>query len=259
MEFEDLILTISSKLDEVSGHKKSIIQADLGYLRNDIEDVLFKLRVAEHNYKSKIFPKLHKFNIQTNQAIGLLFLSYLTYSLRDKLTYGRIWPIITEDLMKYEKLTTFFKDNYFINNHPNSFLITCIEKACRHFNLRNALEHKEDQKWIYNTILLQMGILNRFSHLNLWLSGYLNQTTLRVLLNKEDEYFSNSFTQGWRVLRRYRDNIINDSVATSLLKQNVWFKEIDIEDALRASRKKLGTQFLTEDEIENIFVVDQIF
>lgn len=259
MEFEDLILTISSKIDEVSGYKKSIVQADLGYMRNDIEDVLFKLRVTEHSHQSETFPKLHEFNIETRQAIGLLFLSHVTYNLRSQLSYGSMWPVITDNLMQYERTTTFFKDNYLHNNHANPFLTTCIGDACERFSLRNAFDRQADEHYIRNTILLQMGLLNRFTNLNLWLSGYLNQTTIRVLLNKEDEYFSNSFTQGWRVLRRYRDNIIDDSVATSLLKQNVWFKEINIEEALRASRKKLGTQFLVEDEIENIFIVDQIF
>ena len=77
-------------------------------------------------------------------------------------------------------------------------------------------------------------------------------------MNKEDENFSNSFAQGWRVLRRYRDHIIDNSTASSLLKKNTWYKELDIDDALRAARKKIGTKFLAEDEIENVFFLDQI-
>ncbi len=255
---EYLIVDIASRLDKVHGSQKSIIQADLSMLSDTIEDELFKLKISENNYKNKVFPHLDNINIKTNEAIGLLFLAYVTYNLRSKLSYGKMWPIIAEDLSKYERQTTFFKDNYLHNDHANTFLISCIENACERFQLRNAFENRENEHYIRNTILLQFGILNKFSHLNLWLSGYLNQTTLKVLLDKENEYFSNSFTQGWRVLRRYRDNVIDSSAAESLLKQNVWFKDIDIGDALRASRKKLGKMFLSEDEIENIFFVDQI-
>ncbi len=260
MEFEELILTISSKLDDVSGYKKSIIETDLGDLSGDIEDVLLKLRIDGHNYQKKNFPKLKEQKIQTVEAIGLLFLSYLTYGLRSDFTYSSMWPIVSEGLMRYERLTTFFKDKYLHNGHPNSFLVNCMGKACKRFELRNAFDHQDDEQYIRNTILLQMGILNRFTNLNEWLSySTFNQITLRVLLNKEDENFSNSFSQGWRVLRRYRDHIIDNSVASSLLKQNVWFKGINIEDALNASRKKLGTKFLAEDEIDNVFFLDQIF
>ena len=259
MDFETLILTIASKLDDIPGSKKSIIQADIANLSNEIEDHLFKLKVSENNYKRLKFIALKEQNIAITEAIGLLFLSYVTYHLRPKLTYQAIWSIITEDVMRYERTTTFFKDNYLNNDHANYFLVKCIGDACKRFDLRNAYEHQDGEHYIRNTILLQMGLLNKFRNLNVWLSGYLNQNTIRVLLNKEDEYYSNSFSQGWRVLRRYRDNIINNSVATSLLKQNVWFKELDIDNALIAARKKLGTQFLVEEEIENIFFLSQIF
>ena len=259
MEFEELILAISSELDDVSGQKKSIVEADLGNLEDDIEEGVFKLRISENNYQRQEYPGLNKQKIQTTEAIGLLFLSYLTCTLRTKFTYGAMWPVVSEDLKKYEKLTTFFHDKYLLNRHPNPFLVTCISKACERFSLRNAFDHQVDEHYIRNTVLLQMGILNRFTKLNEWLSySSFNQITLRVLLNKENDNFSNSFAQGWRVLRRYRDHIIDSSAANSLLKQNVWYKNLNIEDALRASRKKIGTKFLAEDEIENVFFLDQI-
>ncbi|MDQ7060923.1 MAG: hypothetical protein Q9M43_07180 [Sulfurimonas sp.] len=220
MELEELILTISSKLDDVSGYKKSIVEADLSSLSAEIEEGIFKLRISENNYQGQDFPQLKEQKIQVTEAIGLLFLSYLTYSLRTKFTYGTTWPIVSEDLMKYEKLTTFFKDKYFINKHPNPFLVICISKACERFSLRNVFNHKADEHYIRNTILLQMGMLNRFKRLNEWLSySSFNQITLRSLLNKEDENFSNSFSQGWRVLRRYRDNIIDSSTAGGIINE----------------------------------------
>lgn len=259
MEFEELILAISSRLDDVSRYKKSIVEADLGSLSDDIEECIFKLRISENNYKKQKFHKLKDQNIQTSEAIGLLFLSYLTYSLRTKFTYRTMWPIVSEDLMKYDRLTTFFYDNYLLSDYPSPFLVTCIRKACERFSLRNSFDHQADEHYIRNTILLQIGILNRFTKLNEWLSySSLNQTTLRVLLNKENDNFSSTFSQGWRALRRFRDHIIDNSTASALLKQNVWFKELDINDVLRAARKKIGTKFLVEDEIENVFFLDQI-
>lgn len=259
MKFEELILTISSKLDNVPGYKKSIVEADLDTLSDYIEEAVFKLRIAENNYKKQEFLQLKEQNIQTLEAIGLLFLSYLTCSLRTKFTYGVMWPIVLEELLKYENITKFFYNKYFLNQHPNPFLVTCIGSACERFNLRNSFDHQVDEHYIRNTILLQMGILNRFSNLNTWLSySSFNQTTLRTLLNKENINFSRTFSQGWRVLRRYRDHVIDNATAISLLKQNVWFKDLDIENALRAARKKIGKKFLAEDEIENVFFLDQI-
>lgn len=258
MEFDKLILEIVSRLSDVPEYKKSIIQADLGDLREYIEEELFKLRIAEYNCTNDIYPELFNNKIEMREAIGLLFLSHLTYNLRHDLTYAAVWPVIVENLRQFSRTTTFFMDNYIHANHSNSFLVECIGKACERFNLRNSYGHAKDEHYIRNTILIQIGLLNRFANLNTWLSGYLNQITIRTLLNKEDEYFSDSFSQGWRVLRRYRDHIIDSSVATSLLKQNVWFKELNLEDALKASRKKLGAKFLSEEEIENVFFLDKI-
>jgi len=258
MEFDILVLEIASRLSDISEYKKSIIQADLEDLKENIEDEIFKLRIAEHNYKSNVYEKLFKHNIEIREAIGLLFLAHVTYNLRNDLTYAAIWPAIVENLKQYSRTTTFFMDHYIHADHANTFLVECIGKACERFDLRNAFEHAEDEHYIRNTILLQIGLLNRFTNLNTWLSGYLNQITIRTLLNKEVEDFSKSFSQGWRVLRKYRDHIIDASVATSLLKQNVWFKELNIEEMLIASRKKIGTKFLSEEEIEDIFFLDKI-
>lgn len=258
MEFSKLILEISSRLSDVPEYRKSIMQADLTDLKESIEDELFKLRIGEHNYDTNKYSELFNHNIELREAIGLLFLAHLTYNLRHNLTYAAIWPAIVENLRQYST-TTFFIDHYIHANHANPFLVECIGKACERFDLRNAYGNAEDEHYIRNTILLQIGLLNRFTNLNTWLSGYLNQITMRTLLNKEDEYFSKSFAQGWRVLRKYRDHIINAAEATSLLKHNVWFKELNIEDALRASRKKLGVRFLSEEEIEHVFFLDKIY
>ena len=258
MGFDKLILEIASRLSDIREYKKSIIQADLKDLSENIENELFKLRIGEHNYKTRIYSELFNNEIENREAIGLLFLAHVTYNLRNDLTYVAVWPAIVENLRQYSRTTTFFMDHYIHADRANTFLVECIGKACERFDLRNAFDHAEDEHYIRNTILLQIGLLNRFTNLNTWLSGYLNQITIRTLLNKEDEDFSNSFSQGWRVLRKYRDHIIDASVATSLLKQNVWFKELNLEEVLIASRKKLGTKFLSEEEIEDVFFLDKI-
>ena len=259
MAFDTLILEIAARLSDIPEYKKSVIQADLGDLREQIEDELFKLRIGEHNYTSSVYTELANSNIENREAIGLLFLAHLTYNLRNDLTYAAVWPAIVENLRQYSRTTSFFIDNYIHANHANPFLVECIGKACERFDLRNAYGHAEDEHYIRNTILLQIGLLNRFTNLNTWLSGYLNQITIRTLLNKEDEDFSNSFSQGWRVLRKYRDHIIDTQVATSLLKHNVWFKELNLENILAASQKKLGARFLSEEEIEEVFFLDKIY
>ena len=79
MDFEELILSISSKLEDVPGHIKSIVEADLGSLNSDIEEGVFKLKISEKNYKRQELSKLKEQNIQITEAIGLLFLSYSVY------------------------------------------------------------------------------------------------------------------------------------------------------------------------------------
>ena len=259
MAFDKLVLTIASKLDQVVENKKSILQADISYLKDHIEDEIFKLKMAEHNYLHQKFSMLAEKNVQPKEAIGLLFLSYLTCSLHNKLTYSSIWPVIIENLRMYSKINTFFIDHYIQAGHANPFLIDCIGMACERFNLRNSYDNAKDEHYIRNTILLQLGLLNKFTNIHLWLSGHLSQVTIKALLNKEHENYSNSFAQGWRVLRKYRDRIIDTSVTKSLLLQNVWIKELDLEELLIASRKSLGTKFLSEDEIDHVFFLDKIF
>ena len=65
MEFDKLILEIASRLAAVSEYKKSMIQADLADIKEYIEEEIFKLKIAEHNYETCIYQELSHENIET--------------------------------------------------------------------------------------------------------------------------------------------------------------------------------------------------
>lgn len=247
---------IIKRLEKIDGLKKSIIEADIVSMKDAIEESLISIKFTPDTIKNRVHQDLISLNVNNEEALGLLFLSYASL-LRNNITYQSLWPIITDELSKYERLgNTHFLTQYFIGHQdprPNDFLKKCIYEACERFELRHAFNHKEDQQYLRNTIFLQFGLLNQFSHLNDWISGYMNQITLQELLNDEGENYSKTFNYGWRVLKRYRDNLINTTQAYSQLRQNIWFKDLNIDDMLKASKRKSGKKFLTEDKIENIF------
>lgn len=253
-------IKVIARLDKVIEIKKSIVETNIVNLEDVIEDSLFSIKFTPHNINTRSYDELMRLNVTTEEALGLLFLSYITLQRKD-ITYSSLWPIVVESLKKYETIgNSHFISNFFLANaRPKKFLEECIYKACLKFNLRHAFNHKLDQHYLRNTIFLQFGLLNKFTHLNDWISGYHNQTTLKELLNKESENYSKSFDYAWRVLKRYRDNAISKEQATSQLENNSWFKDLDIEDLLEASRLRSGKKFITEEKIENIFTVSKIY
>ena len=184
---------------------KSIIELDLTENEiKEIEEVFFRLR-GEPN---KLTPTKKAF-------VGLVFLIYVIYKLESKLSYTSIWREIINDLEQYTKVANHFLDSYFTNkNYPNHFLKESIEYACKLFHFRNSFDEKDVQHYFLNTILLQIGLLNNnLDHLKLWLSNYNLPIIVSELLDVDSQNYSKEFNDGWRVLRRFRDNILsNDKV-----------------------------------------------
>lgn len=230
---------------------KSIVELELNENDiNEIEKLLFQFR----GQPSKLIEVKKAF-------VGLVFLIYVVYKIESKLSYSSIWKVITHDLEQYSKVTTYFLESYFNSqNYPNYFLKEAIEYACNTFNLRNNFDAKDEQQYIRNTILLQIGLLNKsFDHLKLWLSNINLPVIVSELLNVDSQNYSKEFNDAWRVLRRFRDNILTSDQAKSILSQNVWFQHINLDELLKASKQRAKKQLMMNQEEDlPVFYLDKI-
>lgn len=230
---------------------KSIIDLDLRENEiNEIEKVFFKLRgePTKLTYTNKAF-------------VGLVFLTYVIYKLEPKLSYSSLWKAIISDLEQYSSVNRYFLDSYFISQkHPNFFLKESIEYACNLFHLRNNFDAKDEQQYVRNTILLQIGLLNKsFEHLKLWLSNYNLPVIVSELLDVDSQNYSKEFNDGWRVLRRFRDNILSNEQAKNILTQNIWFKHLNLDELLKAAKQRAKKQLMiTQDEDLPVFYLEKI-
>lgn len=230
---------------------KSIIELDLTENEmSEIEEIFFRLR-GEPN---KLTPTKKAF-------VGLVFLIYVIYKLEPKLSYTSIWKEIINDLEKYSKVTNHFLDSYFVNkNYPNHFLKESIEYACKLFHLRNSFDEKDVQHYFRNTILLQIGLLNNsLGLLKLWISNYNLPVIISELLDVDSQNYSKEFSDGWRVLRRFRDNILSNEQVKNILTQNIWFKHLNLDELLKAAKQRAKKQLMiTQDENLPVFYLEKI-
>ena len=230
---------------------KSIIELDLSANDiNEVEELFFHFR-GEPGKLS-----------QTKKAfVGLVFLTYVIYKLEPKLSYSSLWKAIISDLEHYSSVTRHFLDSYFTSqNYPNFFLKESIEYACNLFHLRNNFDAKDEQQYVRNTILLQIGLLNKsFDHLKLWLSNYNLPVIVSELLDVDSQNYSKEFNDGWRVLRRFRDNILSNDQAKNILTQNIWFKHLNLDELLKAAKQRAKKLLMiTQDENLPVFYLEQI-
>lgn len=231
---------------------KSIIELDLNVNDiNEIEEIFFHFR-----------GEPGKLSNTKKAFVGLVFLVYVIYKLEPKLSYSSLWKAITNDLEKYSTVTRHFLDSYFTSqNYPNFFLKESIEYACNLFHLRNNFDAKDEQQYVRNTILLQIGLLNNsFEHLKLWLSNYNLPVTVSELLDVDSQNYSKDFNDGWRALRRFRDNILSNEQVKNILNQNIWFKHLNLDELLKAAKQRAKKQLMiTQDEDLPIFYLEKIY
>jgi len=251
-EFKDSLVVskILSALD-IDTSLKSIIELNLNASDvREIEEIFFHFRGQPGKLSS------------TKKAfVGLIFLVYVIYKIEPELSYSSLWGPIVEEIEKYSKVTRHFLSSYFTNqNYPNFFLKESIEYACSLFHFRNNFDAKDEQQYIRNTILLQIGLLNKsLDHLKLWLSNYNLPVTVSELLDVDSQNYSKEFSDGWRVLRRYRDNILSSDQAKNILTQNIWFKHLNLDELLKASKQRAKKQLmLTHDESLTVFYLEKI-
>ena len=254
--FQKLVVNIVEKLDSLIENKKSIIELDIEDLKEKIQETLFTIDFDQDTINDKDFTQLEELNITNKQALGLFFLTYTT-TLREELFYGCLWVSgIADALMdnEYEN-DKFFIENYFIDDaKPNTYLNEAIQEAIIRFNLRNGYDEEAPS----DTVLLHMGILNRFDKLNLWLTSTSKQSTVKELTNRASENFSSTFNNGWKVLQRYSQSLLNKQETLKFLKQNVWFKDLNLEELLTAAKANLSSLLINKDDIESNFFLSTV-
>jgi hypothetical protein len=245
--------TISKILSFFSSgvHHKSIVELDLSVDEvEEVEKLFFQLR----GEPGKISPTKKAF-------LALLFLIYITHKLEKSVSYSLLWKVITSNLEQYTKVSSHFYNSYFTSqNQPNYFLKEALKYACILFNLRNELEEKDEHQVFRNTILLQIGLLNKsLGHLKLWLSNYNLPVIVSELLNIDSPNYSKTFHEGWRALRRFRDNILSSKQVRDILSQNIWFKHLNLDNLLKAAKQKAKKNLmLTQDEDLPVFFLEKI-
>ena len=132
--------------------KTSIIEINLDEETvNYIQNLLFSLN-----------QNFNKLNQIEKAFIGLLFLIFIVNVIKEEISYSSIWSIIVNKLKDYNILSEKLIDNFFIGaRYPNQDLIEAIEYACELFHLRNDFKNRGEHHYIRNSILLQIGLVER--------------------------------------------------------------------------------------------------
>lgn len=276
---------IKSEENMIENFSQSIAQSNIDYLEkkysndqvimnllqffksNQIIKSLIEIELAE----SDVYALVEKqFHIKTDPAnmedsdkalVGLIFLIYIVNTLESKINYSSLWKTIVSDIKINSKVNDFFLDKYFNSNgYPNFYLKESIGLACNIFNLRNDFEFKDEHQYLRNTILLQFGLINdNFGNLKLWLSNYNQPITISELLDVHSHNYSKDFSDSWRAIRRFRDNILSKEQTKNILSNNIWFSHLNLEELLKAAKQRFKKNLLVSEDLDlPIFYLDKV-
>ena len=253
--FQETIVEIIQRVNSLEHNKKSITELDIKDIKDEIQETLFAINFTPQNIEEQEFNTIQKLDVSNKEALGLLFLTFVT-TLKNELSYNSLWVGIIDALLEFEEDdNTFFVDNYCIDESElGSYLNEAIIAAIIKFNLRDGYDNEKPT----DTILLQMGLLNRFTNINYWLSANSKNSIIENLINRTNPNYSKSFHRGWKVLQRYSQSLLSKKETFQFLKHNVWFKDLNIEELLSATKTKLHTPLISKDEIENNFFLEKV-
>jgi len=254
--FQETIVEIIQRVNRLEHNKKSITELDIQDIKEEIQETLFSINFTPQTIEEQEFNTIQKLNVSNKEALGLFFLTFVT-TLKNELSYNSLWVGIIDALLEYEEdNNTFFVDNYCIDESElGSYLNEAIIAAILKFNLRDGYDNEKPT----DTVLLQMGLLNRFTNINYWLSANSKNSIIENLTNRTNPNYSKSFHSGWKVLQRYSQSLLSKKETFQFLKHNVWFKDLNIEELLSASKTKLHSPLISKNEIENNFFLTQLF
>ncbi|MEA3289205.1 MAG: hypothetical protein U9Q04_03390, partial [Campylobacterota bacterium] len=219
--FQEIIIEIIKRIENLTKEKRSIVELDIADIKNQIQELLFKIDFTPNTIEDIDFRKIKKLEVTPKEALGLLFLSFTT-TLRSELSYGSLWLDIVEVLTEFEEeedKNSFFADHYIEDSEPTDYLNEAIKDAVIRFNLRDGYDTSRPT----DTVLLQMGILNIFKNINYWLTSNSKNSIIQELTNRSSQNFSTTFNSGWKVLQRHSQSLISKEDATTFLESNIWF------------------------------------
>jgi hypothetical protein len=254
--FQQTILELIKRVENLSQKNKSIIELDLTDIKEQIQETLFKIDFTPDTIENLDQEEIKEYNVNHKEALGLFFFAYIS-TLRFELSYKSLWIDIIDILLDDEEddYNSFFIDNYFIDeNEPSEYLLEAMDEAIVRFGLRRGY----DKESLIDTILLQLGLLKRLNNLNYWLCGKSKSPIINELTNRSSDNFSSTFNSGYKLLQKYSQNQISKEEVVSLLKQNVWFKDFNLDELLSASKARLHTTLISKDEIEGSFYLDSV-
>ncbi|MEA3352448.1 MAG: hypothetical protein U9Q33_01335 [Campylobacterota bacterium] len=253
--FQKIIIEIIKRVENLTEEKRSIVELDIVDIKDKIQETLFKIDFTQDSIDDIDLEDIKSLSVTPKEALGLFFLSFVT-TLRSELSYNSIWLDIVDILTEFEEDTNrFFVDNYIDeDSEPTVYLSEALKDAVVRFKLRDGYDTKRPT----DTILLQTGILNRFKDINYWLTSTSKNSIVENLTDRSSENFSNTFNSGWKTLQRYSRSLISKEDTLELLKQNIWFKDFDLDELLNSSKQKLHTTLISIDEIENSFFLKSV-
>ena len=175
------------------------------------------------------------------QMFGALLICAGAEVCREDSREDSVWPAIRSILPKSHALQ---RELFMSNGQPTPLTKGVISDAARALNLRHAMDIEGTQQW-FVTIKLQFGFTRRGAKNRLaeWLVG-LGRPIAVEYLNGEPEFpelSSSSFQSLWRVLRQYRQDLIEEVEARNTLQQNPWIKPHWIPDLLKEAKARIRT------------------
>jgi len=253
--FQKTIVEIIQRVENIDQPKRSIVELDITDIKDQIQDTLFQIGFTQDSIIDEGFEEIQSLDVTNKEALGLFFLSFIV-TLKKELSYNSFWVSVADALLEFEEdKNTFFIDSYFVdNNKPTSYLTEAMNDAVKRFNLRSDTQNNK----MTRTVLLQIGLLKRSNNLNYWLTSNSKNNIIDSLTNRASENFSSSFNSAWKTLQRYTQGKLLKSEAIAFLKQNIWFKDFEIEGILSLAKEKLHSNLISIDDIEQQFFLKSV-
>ncbi|BFU76820.1 hypothetical protein ALC152_00350 [Arcobacter sp. 15-2] len=252
--FQETIIEIIQRVESLKQKKRSIVELDIKEIQEEIQETLFTINFTPDTINDMDLEEVTKLNVSPKEALGLFFLTFVA-TLRYELSYNSFWVGIEDALMEFEEdNNTFFVDNYFDDSEPNSYLNQAILEAIIRFNLRDGYDNGKPT----DTLLLQMGILNRFTNINYWLTSNSKNSIINELTDRTHENFSDTFFSGWKIIQQYSQSLLTKDITINHLKENVWFKDFNLEDLLSSSKVSLHSPLISRDDIKSDLFLESV-
>jgi hypothetical protein len=157
-------------------------------------------------------------------CIGLLLLALAAEVARRQAAEGTLWPHGRRDADGTRRLRNDVDQELFdFSSQPTDAFKKAIEAAARTFELRNALDELNSQRY-YLAVFLQLGFTVRDARLRLghWLTGATIPTAIDCLLDPSDTRYAPGFVRMWETLKNARAGNLPPGTVALQLTESPW-------------------------------------